>query len=134
MGFRLAVNYRPRGDQENAIEELTRGVRDGDGWRVSGVKVWTSNAMRADFMIALCRTGEGERHAGLSRFLIAFISTPNNPIFLDLRTDWRVLGFAGGLAILTTILFGLVPALRAGSVPPSSGVPLRNYSASATTS
>jgi alkylation response protein AidB-like acyl-CoA dehydrogenase len=48
----------------------TRGMRDGDGWRVSGVKVWTSNAMRADFMIALCRTGEGERHAGLSRFLI----------------------------------------------------------------
>lgn len=48
----------------------TKGVRDGDGWRVSGVKVWTSNAMRADFMIALCRTGEGERHTGLSRFLI----------------------------------------------------------------
>ena len=48
----------------------TRGVRDGDGWRVSGVKVWTSNAMRADFMIALCRTGEGARHVGLSRFLI----------------------------------------------------------------
>jgi alkylation response protein AidB-like acyl-CoA dehydrogenase len=48
----------------------TRGVRDGDHWRVSGVKVWTSNAMRADFMIALCRTGEGARHQGLSRFLI----------------------------------------------------------------
>src|SRR5271169_6388686 len=48
----------------------TRGVRDNDGWRVSGAKVWTSNAMRADFMIALCRTGDGERHAGLSRFLI----------------------------------------------------------------
>ena len=48
----------------------TRGVRDTGGWRVSGVKVWTSNAMRADFMIALCRTGDGERHAGLSRFLI----------------------------------------------------------------
>jgi alkylation response protein AidB-like acyl-CoA dehydrogenase len=48
----------------------TKGVRDTDGWRVSGVKVWTSNAMRADFMIALCRTGDGERHAGLSRFLI----------------------------------------------------------------
>ncbi len=48
----------------------TRGVRDGDGWRVSGVKVWTSNAMHADFMIALCRTGEGARQVGLSRFLI----------------------------------------------------------------
>jgi putative ABC transport system permease protein len=58
--------------------------------------------------------------AVLSRFLIAFISTPNSPIFLDMRTDLRVLGFAAGLAILTTILFGLVPALRAGSVPPGS--------------
>jgi putative ABC transport system permease protein len=58
--------------------------------------------------------------AVLSRFLIAFISTPNNPVFLDMRTDWRVLGFAAGLAILTTLLFGLVPALRAGSLPPSS--------------
>ena len=58
--------------------------------------------------------------AVLSRFLIAFISTPNNPVFLDMPTDWRVLGFAAGLAILTTILFGLIPAVRAGSVPPGS--------------
>ena len=58
--------------------------------------------------------------AALSRFLIAFISTPNNPVFLNMPTDWRVLGFAAGLAILTTILFGLAPALRAGSVPPGS--------------
>src|ERR1051325_4498296 len=34
MGFRLAVNYRPRGDQENAIAELTRGVREGDQHQV----------------------------------------------------------------------------------------------------
>src|SRR6202008_3589817 len=34
MGFRLAVNYRPRGDQETAIEELTRGVRDGEQHQV----------------------------------------------------------------------------------------------------
>jgi putative ABC transport system permease protein len=58
--------------------------------------------------------------AALSRFLIAFISTPDNPIFLDMPTDWRVLGFAAGLAVLTTILFGLAPALRAGNVPPGA--------------
>src|SRR5436305_577285 len=34
MGFRLAVNYRPRGDQENAIAELTRGVRDAEQHQV----------------------------------------------------------------------------------------------------
>jgi excinuclease ABC subunit B len=34
MGFRLMVNYRPRGDQETAIEELTRAVRDGEQHQV----------------------------------------------------------------------------------------------------
>ncbi len=34
MGFRLTVNYRPRGDQENAIAELTRGVREGEQHQV----------------------------------------------------------------------------------------------------
>ncbi|HLW82789.1 MAG TPA: ABC transporter permease [Candidatus Acidoferrales bacterium] len=58
--------------------------------------------------------------AGLSHFLISFISTPNDPIFLDMPTDWRVLGFAAGLAILTTILFGLAPALRSGNIPPGA--------------
>src|SRR5579872_2493039 len=34
MGFKLAVNYRPRGDQETAIAELTRGVREGEQHQV----------------------------------------------------------------------------------------------------
>ena len=34
MGFRLVVNYRPRGDQEAAIADLTRGVRDCDQHQV----------------------------------------------------------------------------------------------------
>jgi len=34
MGFRLAVNYRPRGDQETAIAELARGLRDGEQHQV----------------------------------------------------------------------------------------------------
>jgi excinuclease ABC subunit B len=34
MGFRLAVNYRPRGDQETAIADLTRGVREGEQQQV----------------------------------------------------------------------------------------------------
>ena len=50
----------------------TRAVRTGDGWRIDGTKVWTSNAHRSHYMIALCRTGPpGEdRHGGLSQFLI----------------------------------------------------------------
>ena len=50
----------------------TRAARTADGWRINGTKVWTSNAHRSQYMIALCRTGPaGEsRHEGLSQFLI----------------------------------------------------------------
>ena len=49
----------------------------------------------------------------LSRFLVAFISTEGDQWFLDLAPDWRVLGFTAGVAVLTCVLFGLAPALRA---------------------
>ena len=34
MGFQLAVNYRPRGDQETAIAELVRGIHDAEEHQV----------------------------------------------------------------------------------------------------
>jgi excinuclease ABC subunit B len=34
MAFHLAVNYRPKGDQETAIAELSRGVNDGEKHQV----------------------------------------------------------------------------------------------------
>ena len=38
---------------------------------MNGSKIWTTNAHRADYMIALFRTGEGQRrHEGLSQFLV----------------------------------------------------------------
>ena len=49
----------------------TRGVRDGEGWRITGQKVWTTNAHNAHIMIALVRTSDGEkRQDGLTQFLI----------------------------------------------------------------
>jgi len=55
-----------------------------------------------------------------SRMLVAFISTQQNQIFLDLAMDWRVLAFTTGLAALTTISFGLAPALRATRAEPAA--------------
>ena len=49
----------------------------------------------------------------LSRFLVAFLSTTADPVFLDLSPDWRVLGFVAALGVLTCLLFGLAPAIRA---------------------
>ncbi|MDD7938797.1 acyl-CoA dehydrogenase family protein [Actinomycetospora lutea] len=43
------------------------------GWRVSGTKVWTTNAHLNHFAAMLCRTtpqGEGDRHAGLSQLIV----------------------------------------------------------------
>src|SRR3984893_2685290 len=34
MGFRLAVTYRPQGDQEAAIAELSHGIREGEQHQV----------------------------------------------------------------------------------------------------
>jgi acyl-CoA dehydrogenase len=50
-----------------------KAVRDdAGGWRLSGTKVWTSNAHNADFMIVLCRTSprSAERHEGLGQFIV----------------------------------------------------------------
>src|SRR4051812_788280 len=34
MAFQLVVDYRPRGDQESAIQQLTQGLREGDQYQV----------------------------------------------------------------------------------------------------
>jgi putative ABC transport system permease protein len=51
-----------------------------------------------------------------SLLLVDFISTRHNPVFLDLSLDWRVLGFTAAIAILTGLLFGVLPAFRSTRV------------------
>lgn len=49
----------------------TRAVREGDGWRLQGHKVWTSGATVADVGIAVTRTDpDVAKHAGLTVFLV----------------------------------------------------------------
>jgi predicted permease len=56
----------------------------------------------------------------ISRLLVAFISTADYQILLDLSMDWRLLAFTTALAVLTTILFGLAPAIRATRAEPAA--------------
>jgi acyl-CoA dehydrogenase len=49
----------------------TKAVRDGDNYRVTGQKIWTTQADQADWMFALVRTGPaGRGTAGISYLLI----------------------------------------------------------------
>jgi predicted permease len=58
----------------------------------------------------------------LSRGLVAFLSTANNPVFMGLGVDLRVLAFTAALAVGTCVLFGLAPAIRATQIPPSAAM------------
>jgi alkylation response protein AidB-like acyl-CoA dehydrogenase len=50
----------------------TRAVKADGGWRINGSKIWTSQAHRVHYLIALVRTGDPseDRHAGLTQFVI----------------------------------------------------------------
>ena len=54
----------------------SRAVRTDAGWVVNGRKLWTSNAHRSQWMIALVRTGTAgeQRQAGLSQLLVDMAS------------------------------------------------------------
>ena len=63
----------------------TRATRAEGGWSIAGTKIWTSNAHRAHYLLALVRTeakGE-ERHKGLTQFIVDLSSPGVNvrPIY-----------------------------------------------------
>jgi predicted permease len=58
----------------------------------------------------------------LSSGLVAFLSTPRDPLFVGLGMDLRVLGFTAAIAIITCLLFGLLPAVRATRIQPASAM------------
>jgi acyl-CoA dehydrogenase len=51
----------------------TKGTKVAGGWRITGSKVWMSNAHRADKAVVLARTSTldpKDRHSGLSQFIV----------------------------------------------------------------
>ena len=56
--------------------------------------------------------------AAMTPAIVRLLAPSNFPAYLDLRPDLRVLGFLALVCLLTTLLFGLVPALRASGVSP----------------
>ena len=82
----------------------TTAVLDGDSYRITGQKIWTSWARYATWCLVLARTGEpGSAHRGLSAFIV------------DLRSpgvDVRAIEQANGTDELAEVFFAV--ASRAG--------------------
>ena len=64
----FALSEPDAGSDVGAI--ATTATRDGDGWRLNGVKTWISNAGLADFYVVFARTGEAPGSRGLSAFVV----------------------------------------------------------------
>jgi len=58
----------------------------------------------------------------LARLFTSFLSTRFNEVFLNLDPDWRVFAFTAGVAGVATVLFGLMPALRATRIAPGEAM------------
>lgn len=68
--FAIGMSEPDSGSDLAAVR--TRAVKVDGGWKITGTKVWTSNAHRSHYLIALVRTApkEEDRHAGLTQFII----------------------------------------------------------------
>ena len=67
----VCLGYTEPDSGSDVAAARTRAVRDGDGWRIDGQKMFTSVAEEADWIFLLTRTSsEGAKHAGLTFFLV----------------------------------------------------------------
>ncbi|HKV62549.1 MAG TPA: ABC transporter permease [Candidatus Acidoferrum sp.] len=91
--------------------------------RALGASRWRMirELLAESFLLAVagCAAGLFVAYAA-SHLLVAMISTAQNDVFLDLGMDWRILAFTAALAVLTTISFGLAPAIRATRAEPAT--------------
>jgi alkylation response protein AidB-like acyl-CoA dehydrogenase len=110
-----------------------RAERDGDGWRVTGQKVWTSRAHVSAYGMLLARTGGGDRHRGITYFLLPMdsegvtirplrhmLGEPEfNEVFLDnvfIPDDLRIGEVDGGWKVAMATLSYERVALATGRV------------------
>lgn len=74
--IRWCQGYSEPGAGSDLASVKARGVVDGDDFLVSGQKVWTTHADKADWMFALVRTEpDAPKHQGIS-FLLFDMETP----------------------------------------------------------
>src|SRR5262245_555621 len=87
----FAVGYsEPQAGSDAASMQL-EAVRDGDGWRLNGQKMWTTSAHFADWYWVGARTKKEDKHGGITLFLIPMkhpgIEVQEIPTIGDERTN-----------------------------------------------
>jgi alkylation response protein AidB-like acyl-CoA dehydrogenase len=117
----VCLGYSEPDSGSDVAAARTRAVRDGDGWRIDGQKMFTSVAEESEWIFLLTRTSaDGPKHAGLTFFLVP-MSTPGislqevrtipgkrvNITFLDgahIGDEWRVGEIDGGWQVMLVAL------------------------------
>ncbi|MEU9454683.1 acyl-CoA dehydrogenase family protein [Streptomyces sp. NPDC048277] len=67
----FAIGYSEPSAGTDLASLRTRAVREGDGWRIDGQKIFTSGAQHADWIWLACRTDpEAPKHRGISILLV----------------------------------------------------------------
>ncbi|MEU3514176.1 acyl-CoA dehydrogenase family protein [Streptomyces sp. NPDC006654] len=99
----FAIGYSEPSAGTDLASLRTRAVRDGDGWRIDGQKVFTSGAQHADWIWLACRTDpEAPKHRGISILLVP----TDTPGF-----SWTPIETVGGQVTTATYYDGVrVPA------------------------
>jgi alkylation response protein AidB-like acyl-CoA dehydrogenase len=82
------------GAGSDAAALATRAVADGDGWRLSGRKIWTTNAPSADYCVVFAVT-DPERAAARKGGISAFLVPTESPGF-EVQRVIRLFGHIGG--------------------------------------
>lgn len=77
----------------NPVDMATRAVRQGDCYRLQGVKHFISNADEADFIVVYAKTDPEAGHRGIS----AFVLDRNTP-GIEISSPEKLMGIRGGHA------------------------------------
>ena len=82
------------GAGSDAAALQSRAVADGDGWRISGRKIWTTNSPIADYCMVFAQT-DPERAAARKGGISAFLVPTGSPGF-EIESIIRMHGCVGG--------------------------------------
>lgn len=67
----ISLGYSEPDAGSDLAAAATRAIREGDSWRISGAKMFTTGAHVSDLIFLLARTDpDAAKHAGLSLFLV----------------------------------------------------------------